>query len=173
MAKVCGNRFERSSRTGNLTLESGLWWIGLLGQLGFVRRERRVTIASRNKTQDVSSTWFHCSPLTDSAPIMIHVVAKLTVDPDRRDEFLAAFAELTPLVLAEEGCIEYGSAIDLPTSLPPQELAGEDAVMVIEKWESVPMLEAHLAAPHMAEFREKTGDMLRGVSLQVLQSPSL
>lgn len=102
---------------------------------------------------------------------MIHVVAKITVDPARREEFLAAFAELTPLVLAEQGCIEYGAAIDLPTSIPPQELAGEDAVMVIEKWESVPMLEAHLAAPHMATFREKVGDSMRGVTLQVLQSP--
>ncbi len=100
---------------------------------------------------------------------MIHVVATLTVDPARRDEFLAAFAELTPDVLAEDGCLEYGAAIDQPTPIDVQELAGEDAVVVVEKWESVEKLEAHLAAPHMAAFREKTADMARGVTLRVLK----
>ncbi|MEM9185171.1 MAG: putative quinol monooxygenase [Planctomycetota bacterium] len=100
---------------------------------------------------------------------MIHVVAKLTVDPDRREEFLAVFAELTPKVLAEQGCLEYGAAIDEPTGIGVQEQAGEDAVMVIEKWASVPALEAHLAAPHMDDFREATASMLRGLSLHVLK----
>lgn len=100
---------------------------------------------------------------------MIHVVATLTVDPARRAEFLAAFAELTPLVLAEEGCLEYGATIDQPTPIEVQELAGDAAVVVIEKWESVETLEAHLAAPHMAEFREKTAEMSRGVTLRVLK----
>ena len=100
---------------------------------------------------------------------MIHVVAKLTVDAARRDEFLNAFAELTPKVLAEEGCIAYGAAIDQPTSISVQELVGDAVVMVIEQWESVAALEAHLAAPHMTEFREATAAMSRGVSLQVLK----
>lgn len=100
---------------------------------------------------------------------MIHVVATLRVDPARRDEFLRLFTELTPLVRAEQGCVEYGATVDEPTPLDAQELAGDDAVVVIEKWESVAALEAHLAAPHMAAFFEKTGDMRRGVSLRVLK----
>lgn len=100
---------------------------------------------------------------------MIHVVATLTVDPARREEFLAAFAELTPLVRAEEGCLEYEATIDEPTSIEPQELAGDAAVVVIEKWESVSALEAHLAAPHMDAFREKTSEVLRGLTLRVLK----
>ena len=36
---------------------------------------------------------------------MIHVVATLRIDPAKREEFLAVFAELTPLVLAENGCL--------------------------------------------------------------------
>lgn len=100
---------------------------------------------------------------------MIHVVAKLTIDPARREEFLQAFAELTPQVLAEKGCLEYGATIDQPTDIPVQELAGDDAVVVIEKWESVATLDAHLAAPHMMAFRERTAEMSRGVTLQVLR----
>ena len=52
-------------------------------------------------------------------------------------------------MLAEEGCLEYGAAIDEPTSLGVQELAGDDAVVVVEKWESVAALERPPAgAPH-------------------------
>ncbi|MEN0109279.1 MAG: putative quinol monooxygenase [Planctomycetota bacterium] len=100
---------------------------------------------------------------------MIHVVATLTVDPACRDEFLSAFAELTPEVLAERGCLEYGATIDQPTPIAVQELAGDDAVVVVEKWESVEALEAHLEAPHMHAFRENTAAMLRGVTLRVLR----
>lgn len=100
---------------------------------------------------------------------MIHVVATLRVDPARRAEFLKLFAELTPAVLAEEGCLEYGATVDEPTPLPPQSLVGDDAVVVVEKWESVATLEAHLAAPHMEAFRERTADMLRDVNLLVLR----
>lgn len=100
---------------------------------------------------------------------MIHVLATLRVDPARRTDFLASFARLRPAVLAEEGCVEYGAAVDQPTPIPAQEPAGDDAVVVIEKWESVAALEAHLVAPHMNAWREEIADMMRGVTLQVLQ----
>lgn len=100
---------------------------------------------------------------------MIHVIATLKVDPARRDEFLSVFKALTPTVLAEEGCLEYGAAVDTPTPIDVQQQAGEDAVVVVEKWESVQALEAHLAAPHMDAFREQTADMLRGVTLLALE----
>ena len=100
---------------------------------------------------------------------MIHVVATLRVDPSRREEFLTRFAELTPLVHAEKGCIEYGAAVDEPTGLDAQEMAGDDAVVVIEKWESAQALKDHLAAPHMDEFFQSVNDMLRGLSVRVLR----
>ncbi|MEM8866576.1 MAG: putative quinol monooxygenase [Planctomycetota bacterium] len=100
---------------------------------------------------------------------MIHVIATLKVDPARRAEFLTAFRELTPKVLAEEGCLQYVAATDTPTSIAAQQLAGEDTVMVVEKWSSVAALEAHLDAPHMHAFREQSAEMTRGVTLQVLK----
>lgn len=101
--------------------------------------------------------------------LMIHVIATLKVDPARRDEFLESFAQLAPLVRAEEGCLEYGAAVDEPTGMSIQEMAGDDAVVVVEKWESLAALEAHLAVPHMNAWREEVGPMLRGVTLQALR----
>ena len=99
---------------------------------------------------------------------MIHVLAQITLAPGSREKFLEQFHQVMPHVLAEEGCLEYGPAVDLPTSLDVQKL-DEHRVVVIEKWESVAHLEAHLVAPHMNDYRAKVKDFVAAVELQVLQ----
>jgi quinol monooxygenase YgiN len=98
---------------------------------------------------------------------MVHVIATIRTAPGRQDDFLAAFGELVPDVRAEAGCIEYGPAVDLDTSVSPPTRA--DVVTVIEKWESVAALEAHLAAPHMKRYRERVKDIVMGVEIRVLE----
>lgn len=100
---------------------------------------------------------------------MIHVIATVQLAPGTRDAYLDVFRRLTPLVREEEGCIEYQATVDEPTPLGAQELAGDNVVVVVEKWESVAALQAHAAAPHMADYREQVRDYVRGVSLQVLR----
>ncbi len=100
---------------------------------------------------------------------MVHVIATIRLNPGTRESFLEEFGRLTPLVLAETGCIEYGAAMDEPTTIPVQKLAGEDAVVVVEKWASTDALKAHLAAPHMADYRTRVKDFVCGVRLQVLR----
>jgi len=102
---------------------------------------------------------------------MISVIAKIEVAAGRRDEFLAAFRQLVPKVLAEDGCLEYGPWIDAATDVPMQEPAGGDVVVAIEKWASVEALKAHLEAPHMVEFRGTIEGLVTGISLQILQPP--
>lgn len=43
---------------------------------------------------------------------MIHVIAVITAKSGMRDSILAAFHANIPAVKAEDGCIEYGAAID-------------------------------------------------------------
>src|SRR3990172_2140971 len=100
---------------------------------------------------------------------MIHVIATIRTAAGRRDDFLAAFRELVPLVRAEAGCLEYGPAVDLETpisGLPPNR---DDVVTVVEKWESLAALQDHLAAPHMLRYREKVKDLVAGLGIRVLQ----
>ena len=99
---------------------------------------------------------------------MISVLATIEVAPGRRDEFLAAFKELVPKVLAEEGCVEYGPWIDVPTELRSQGDERADVVVVIEKWESLDAMERHLIAPHMLDYRKNVKPMVAATSLQVL-----
>ena len=74
-----------------------------------------------------------------------------------------------PLVQAEHGCIEYAPAVDCPTSIPVQNLLGDNTVVIIEKWSDVAALEAHLKAPHMADYRVKVNPFEKSVTLRVLQ----
>lgn len=99
---------------------------------------------------------------------MIHVLATIEIASGQRKAFLAEFHKLMPKVRAEQGCLEYGPAIEVTTPISVQSPPRDDVVIVIEKWESVSALEAHLAAPHMAEYRAATADMVRGLILQVL-----
>ena len=99
---------------------------------------------------------------------MIHVLATLEVAPGRRDDFLRIFNANVPNVLAEDGCLEYGPAVDVVSGLDVQSPPRENVVMVVEKWSSLETLKAHLAAPHMAAYREQVRDIFVSVDLQVL-----
>ena len=98
---------------------------------------------------------------------MIHVLASIQIKPGKRDEFLEIFKTNVPNVLQEEGCVKYSPAVDIDAELPPQVL-NENIVTIIEKWETLENLEAHLKAPHMLAYREKVQDLVEGTSLKVL-----
>jgi quinol monooxygenase YgiN len=45
----------------------------------------------------------------------------------------------------------------------------EDVVTVVERWESLDALRAHLAAPHMRDYRARVKDYVLRTQVQVLQ----
>ena len=99
---------------------------------------------------------------------MIIVLATIELHPGKRPNFLAEFHKIVPQVRAEAGCHEYFPATDTVSGLPVQGPARDDIVVVIEKWESIAALEAHLIAPHMMEYRPKVKEFVKKVSLQIL-----
>jgi quinol monooxygenase YgiN len=98
---------------------------------------------------------------------MIHVIATIELVEGKREAFLDEFRRIIKIVRDEDGCIEYGPAIDVETEIgePPRPAV----VTVIEKWASVPALEAHLKAPHMARYREMVRDLVTAIKIQVLK----
>jgi quinol monooxygenase YgiN len=99
---------------------------------------------------------------------MIHVIAVITAKSGKRDEVLKHFRANVPAVRAENGCIEYGAAVDAEPTLPIQTKYGPDTFVVVEKWESMDALKAHAAAPHMKEYGAKTKDLLASRVIHVL-----
>lgn len=100
---------------------------------------------------------------------MIHVIATVEVVEGQQDAFLAEFRRVVPLVRAEAGCLDYGPAMDVATDIAAQVPLRTNVVTVVERWASVDALKAHLAAPHMLEYRGRVKGLVAGVKLQVLQ----
>lgn len=103
---------------------------------------------------------------------MICVIATIDVVAGRRSDFLAEFHKVVPKVLAEDGCLEYGPMVDLPTSIDLQPESRDDVVVVVEKWQSLDALESHLIAPHMLEYRKAVKELVAGATLQILEPAS-
>src|SRR5215213_10227901 len=99
---------------------------------------------------------------------MIHVIAIITARPGMRDAILQEFRANMPAVHAEQGCIEYGPAVDAEGAGRIQTPFGPDAFAVIEKWESLDALKAHGAAPHMAAYAAKTKEMIASRVIHIL-----
>lgn len=100
---------------------------------------------------------------------MIHVIARIEVKPGQRARLLEEFGRIVDQVRAEAGCIEYGPTVDVETGLDPVGPPDPDTVTVIEKWESVEALRAHLDAPHMAAYRERVAEIVTGTRLHVTE----
>ena len=100
---------------------------------------------------------------------MIHVIATIELQPGKRAEFLLEFHRIVPLVHAEKGCLVYGPAVDLETGLAAQMPLRPDTVTVVEQWETLDDLRAHLVAPHMVDYRPRVKDLVVRTVLQVME----
>lgn len=100
---------------------------------------------------------------------MIHVIATIELNPGTRDRFLAEFRQLVPQVRAENGCLEYGAAVDVASGSPAQIPLRPDVVTVVEKWSDLDALRAHSVAPHMAAYRPRVKEFVVRTTLQVLE----
>ncbi len=99
---------------------------------------------------------------------MIHVIAVITAKPGLRDTILEAFRANAPTVLLEDGCIEYGAAIDTAEAPKFQTPYGPDTFLVIEKWRDMAALMAHAATPHMVAYSTKTREHVAERRIHIL-----
>jgi len=99
---------------------------------------------------------------------MIHVVAVITARQGKREAILEAFRANMPAVHAEDGCIEYGPAVDADGGGGLQTKFGPDTFVVLEKWASLDHLKAHAVSPHMQAYGAKTKDLIASRVIHVL-----
>jgi quinol monooxygenase YgiN len=95
---------------------------------------------------------------TDDDPNLLTVIASMKAAPGNVDELRSALTSLVEPTLQEEGCVNY----DLHESVE------EPGVFFFyENWDSAEHLDAHLSAPHLAEFADKIGDLLDESGLSI------
>ena len=99
---------------------------------------------------------------------MIHVIATIELKPNSREAYLPVLQKNVANVKAEEGCLAYEPAVDVDSGLPAQGGVRENVVTIVEAWESLEHLVAHLKTPHMAAYRDAVGDFVENVSVQIM-----
>ena len=100
---------------------------------------------------------------------MIYVTATIELNEGCKDDFLKIIASNVPNVRDEKGCITYAPTVDVDSGIPIQDDLRPDVVTIVEAWESLDDLHRHLKAPHMATYREEVKDLVKQVTIQVLQ----
>ncbi len=104
---------------------------------------------------------------------MLTVIAEIRTRPGQhhRQAVLDQFAKIIPTVLQEAGCHGYAPLVDHAAGVSFQTTA-PDSIVMVEQWESVAHLEAHLQTPHMKAWSEAVkGDVLE-TSIRILQEKS-
>ena len=102
---------------------------------------------------------------------MLTVIAEIRTRPGQhhRQAVLDQFAKIVPTVLKEEGCNGYVPMVDHAAGVSFQTTA-PDSIVMIEQWESIAHLEAHLQTPHMKAYSEAVkGDVL-DMNIRILES---
>jgi quinol monooxygenase YgiN len=99
---------------------------------------------------------------------MICVIATVKLKEGKKDAYLAELRKIIPDVHKENGCIEYAPYIHIDSGYPVVPGREDDAVVVIEKWESIDALRMHAASCHMDSYRQSIKDILQSVQVRVL-----
>lgn len=97
---------------------------------------------------------------------MIYVIASIKLKPGKKDEFLKFFKDNVPNVLAESGCLSYEPCADVQCDLVQPD---PDMITIVEEWETLDHLRAHLEAPHMKKYAEDVKDLRESVQLKILE----
>jgi quinol monooxygenase YgiN len=89
------------------------------------------------------------------------------------DADIADYARRTlsvvPAVRAEKGCRMYTLLADARTDWEKPQRFGERTMWMVEKWDSLDALKAHLEAPHMKAFGPTVRSMRKSGTFHVLQ----
>ena len=82
---------------------------------------------------------------------MIIVIAKVSVKPECKQELLTLAQGVIAATRAEEGCISY-TLLD--------NTYDHGGCLFVEEWTDLPSLQKHAMAPHIAEWRKQSRDLL-------------
>ncbi|NDJ56328.1 antibiotic biosynthesis monooxygenase [Enterobacteriaceae bacterium 4M9] len=101
---------------------------------------------------------------------MLTVIADIRTRPGQhhRQAVLDAFAKIVPTVLQEAGCHGYAPLVDHNAQVDFQTFA-PDAITMVEKWDSVAHLEAHLQTSHMKAWSQEVKEHVLDTRIRILE----
>ena len=81
---------------------------------------------------------------------MLIIGGSFAIDPEKRDQAMAAAREMMAETHKEPGCLAYTFSADL---------TDPSRFYVFERWESQAALDKHFTTPHMARFQQAAGQL--------------
>ncbi|NNG75505.1 antibiotic biosynthesis monooxygenase [Acinetobacter sp. ANC 4277] len=101
---------------------------------------------------------------------MLIVIAdiQLRSGAQHRENVLNAFRKITPVVLQEDRCYGYELLVDHESNMNYQTKL-PDSITMLEHWESIEHLNAHLQTPHMQAYKQHVKDDVLDVKIQIMQ----
>ena len=85
---------------------------------------------------------------------MIHVNARAVIKSECLEAYLEILRDLVPKVHQEPGCLQYTPCFDWSA-----DGSHEAVVTMVETWTTKEALDAHLAGPNIADFRQRIQGM--------------
>lgn len=100
----------------------------------------------------------------------VYVLCRFDLKPDAdvRD-YAAKTLAVVPTVRAEDGCRLYTLLKDATTDWDKPMRFGERTMWMLEKWDSIDALKAHLDTPHMKAFGPTVRQMRTASTFHVLE----
>ena len=100
---------------------------------------------------------------------MLVVIADIQIrsGAQHRENVLNAFIKITPAVLQEDGCYDYELLVDHESDADYQTKV-PDAITMLEHWESIEHLNAHLQTPHMQAYQQQVKDDVLNVKIRIM-----
>jgi len=103
----------------------------------------------------------------------VYVLCRFDLKPDASiADYTNKTLAVVPTVRAEDGCRMYTLLRDAATDWDRPMRFGERTMWMLEKWDSVDALKAHLETPHMKAFGPSVRPMRTASTFHVLESVS-
>ena len=100
----------------------------------------------------------------------VWVLCRFDLKPETsRAEYIAKTCAIVDTVRAEKGCCEYLLLGDAVTDWEKPQRFGDRTLWMLEKWESIEALKAHLETPHMKAFGPTVRPMRANGTFHVLE----
>jgi quinol monooxygenase YgiN len=100
----------------------------------------------------------------------VYVLCRFDLKSDADiSDYVSKTLSVVPTVRAENGCQMYTLLKDAETDWEKPMRFGERTLWMIEKWDSIEALKAHIDAPHMKAFGPTVRPMRSSGTFHVLQ----
>ena len=100
----------------------------------------------------------------------VYVLCRFDLKPDAdMADYAAKTLAVVPTVRAEDGCRLYTLLKDASTDWDKPMRFGERTMWMLEKWDSIDALKAHLDTPHMKAFGPTVRPMRTASTFHVLE----